>query len=765
MKKSALIIANWQYEDPLLRALVSPCKDAESLAQVLGDGAIGGFEVQVLTNVPSYRVCEETEAFFGDRERDDLLLFYFSGHGVTDDEGQLYYAASNTLHKRLRSTAVAATWVNDIMNECRSRRQVMLLDCCHSGAFARTKAGGAVNTGKYFTGSTPEEGRGKFILTACDAFQYSFEGEAVEGVGTNSVFTDAVIHGLRTGGADTDHDGLITLDELYDYVFHRVRERTPQQTPRKWASDVEGSVVIAANPNPVEAPLPEDLQAAIDSFVAEIREKAVPRLDKFLRGKHRGLALSAHKTLLALATDDSRRVSASAEQCLAAFLRDRADGVIRTDRFEAVAIPPIVLSLKPDSSRPDEGKVETAHLPKEDSASQNTSHFLESMAQQATLEEDECRTAGEDPSPRLAAEIDRASARDSPLTQVPAHLHGEPPPGILGEPSPAIGLHSPKRSSNEERSAQLRSFAKSLAAKVAEDDALKRYITSPAAVSNGMPFNRRSMLFAAGALIAMLVIAAMVWLGFVSWHRTPETSVQTAAVENLGQSKPDQTKPPSVSDTAEPVPSPAEADTSKSPENTSPVPDTSSSKPTAPPVRHISPLKAVASPAIHTPPPQSKTAPPPHISPSQVSTPPIPSTSQSKVSDEPVTGPAAETAANKAPSKVIESSDFSRATHAGPPSLHIILTPEQARALVLSRPPATYPALARAAGVTGTVVVDTHVSRKGTVLSLEILDGPPLLRQAALDALKNWRFKPYLVNGDAVEWRTTINIGFTLTKE
>jgi protein TonB len=51
------------------------------------------------------------------------------------------------------------------------------------------------------------------------------------------------------------------------------------------------------------------------------------------------------------------------------------------------------------------------------------------------------------------------------------------------------------------------------------------------------------------------------------------------------------------------------------------------------------------------------------------------------------------------------------------------------------------------------------------VLSLEVLDGPPLLRQAALDALKNWRFKPYLVNGDAVEWRTTINIGFKLTKE
>jgi len=42
------------------------------------------------------------------------------------------------------------------------------------------------------------------------------------------------VHGLRTGEADRDLDGLISLDELYDYVYDRVRERTPNQTPGKW---------------------------------------------------------------------------------------------------------------------------------------------------------------------------------------------------------------------------------------------------------------------------------------------------------------------------------------------------------------------------------------------------------------------------------------------------------------------------------------------------------------------------------------------------
>lgn len=768
MKKSALIIANWQYEDPLLRALVSPSKDAESLAQVLGDAAIGGFEVQVLTNVPSYRICEETEAFFGERERDDLLLFYFSGHGVTDDEGQLYYAASNTLHKRLRSTAVAATWVNDIMNECRSRRQVMLLDCCHSGAFARTKAGGAVNTGKYFTGASPEEGRGKFILTACDAFQYSFEGEAVEGVGTNSVFTDAVIHGLRTGGADADNDGLVTLDELYDYVFRRVRERTPQQTPRKWASDVEGSVVIAANPNPVEAPLPEDLQSAIDSFVAEIREKAIPRLDKLLRGKHRGLALSAHKTLVALATDDSRRVSAAAEQRLAAIERDRAAGIIRTDRFEALPIPAIVVSSKPDLSGPDAGKTETAPL-STNSAAQSSSPFVQSVSEHGSRKQDQAGAMAEQPSLQLPAEIHQRPAYDAPLAQVPAQMLDDPPAGISSGASPAVGLPAPKWSSDEERSAQLRSFAKSLVGKVAEDDALKHYVALPNSAriegSIRIRFNRRRILLASGALVAMLGVTAIVWWGFVSKHRAPESSARIAAAENPAQPKTDEVNPHSASETPQRVGSTTQAATSRLPEQSSPARDKSISKGTAPHASHVSPSKASASAAVQSQPPQSNTLPSPQPSPTQLTAPPVPSTSQSKVSSEPVAAPAAQPASNKTVSNVIASSDFSRGTHTGPPSLHITLTPEQARALVLSRPPATYPALARAAGVTGTVVVDTHVSRKGTVISLDIIDGPPLLRQAALDTLKNWRFKPYLVNGDAVEWRTTINIGFNLSKE
>ncbi len=315
-KRYALIIANSQYRDPLLRKLVAPSQDAQGLSEVLAEPMISGFQVKSVIDAPSYQVCEEIETFFEDRDHDHLLLLYFSGHGVTDDDGLLYYATANTQSKRLRSTAISAAWVNEVMSRSLSRRQVLLLDCCHSGAFARTKSGSSVNVGRQLAGRTPEEGRGRFVLTASDAFQYSFEGDTIEGNGTLSVFTKAFVQGLRTGCADLDGDGLITLDEIYRYVHQQVREQTPQQSPRKWESDAEGSLVIAFNPQPPEMELPPDLVHSIESFMYEAREKAIPRLDRLMRGKHRGLAIAARKALEALAEDDSRRVSTAAKLCL-----------------------------------------------------------------------------------------------------------------------------------------------------------------------------------------------------------------------------------------------------------------------------------------------------------------------------------------------------------------------------------------------------------------------------------------------------------------
>jgi len=73
-----------------------------------------------------------------------------------------------------------------------------------------------------------------------------------------------------------------------------------------------------------------------------------------------------------------------------------------------------------------------------------------------------------------------------------------------------------------------------------------------------------------------------------------------------------------------------------------------------------------------------------------------------------------------------------------------------------------YPPLARQARIQGNVVLHAIIDKDGRVAQLEVISGHPLLVQSALDAVKQWRYKPTLLNGDPVEVDTTITVTFTM---
>lgn len=73
-----------------------------------------------------------------------------------------------------------------------------------------------------------------------------------------------------------------------------------------------------------------------------------------------------------------------------------------------------------------------------------------------------------------------------------------------------------------------------------------------------------------------------------------------------------------------------------------------------------------------------------------------------------------------------------------------------------------YPPLARQARIQGSVVLHAIIDKDGRVAQLEVISGHPLLVQAALDAVKQWRYKPTTLNGDPVEVDTTITVTFTM---
>jgi protein TonB len=71
-----------------------------------------------------------------------------------------------------------------------------------------------------------------------------------------------------------------------------------------------------------------------------------------------------------------------------------------------------------------------------------------------------------------------------------------------------------------------------------------------------------------------------------------------------------------------------------------------------------------------------------------------------------------------------------------------------------------YPPIARAAHVSGAVVLHAIISKTGTISNLTVISGPEMLRAAAVDAVQNWRYKPYLLNGDPTEVDTQITVNF-----
>ena len=73
-----------------------------------------------------------------------------------------------------------------------------------------------------------------------------------------------------------------------------------------------------------------------------------------------------------------------------------------------------------------------------------------------------------------------------------------------------------------------------------------------------------------------------------------------------------------------------------------------------------------------------------------------------------------------------------------------------------------YPPIAKAARVQGTVVLQATISKQGTIQDLKVISGPAMLQEAALDAVRQWRYKPYLLNNEPVEVETTVNVIFTL---
>jgi periplasmic protein TonB len=80
----------------------------------------------------------------------------------------------------------------------------------------------------------------------------------------------------------------------------------------------------------------------------------------------------------------------------------------------------------------------------------------------------------------------------------------------------------------------------------------------------------------------------------------------------------------------------------------------------------------------------------------------------------------------------------------------------------LSQPKPVYPPIAKSARISGSVVLAATISKNGNIENLRLVSGHPMLVPAAMDAVKQWRYKPYMLNGEPVEVETSITVNFTI---
>ncbi|WP_052808699.1 caspase family protein [Streptomyces cyaneogriseus] len=329
--RHALIIANDRYDDPGLKKLRAPAQDATSLAEVLHDPEIGDFEVEVARNEPAHVIRRRIQGFFNDRRRDDTLVVHFSCHGLKSESGELYFAASDTEPRLLDATAVPAQFVRGCMARTRAGSTVLFLDCCYGGAFSKgsssVRASGDVDVLESFTAEKPPSGRGWAVITASNSMEYAFEGPdlAENAQPRPSVFTHAVVEGLRTGEADLDLDGVVSLDDLYDYVFDHVREQNPNQTPSRTV-EMQGDLHLAYSKHRririVPVDLPPSVRSALGSRNAFARLGAVAELRSRLRNESLPIAEGARQALEEVARNDIRQIA------------DEASGALREVRLQ-----------------------------------------------------------------------------------------------------------------------------------------------------------------------------------------------------------------------------------------------------------------------------------------------------------------------------------------------------------------------------------------------------------------------------------------------
>jgi hypothetical protein len=252
----AVIVGISRYSHPKIPRLTVSDKDARDFADFLltQKKLFRNVHITLLCNEEATRTEVEKNLYYKLRRsgKDDTVIVFLSGHGADDhnNPGEFFFLTYDADPEFLAATSVHMNrqW---FVTKLDSKRVVLIADACHAGGFSTTGTkSGASSLTKFL--SQFKESEGKVFITSSRADEVSNEKAELG----NSLFTYFLIKGLR-GEADTDGDGVITIKEVYDYVYEKTKEATSGVQHPQMEGRLLGSFPLSLNVN-IQISLPPD---------------------------------------------------------------------------------------------------------------------------------------------------------------------------------------------------------------------------------------------------------------------------------------------------------------------------------------------------------------------------------------------------------------------------------------------------------------------------------------------------------------------------
>jgi uncharacterized caspase-like protein len=160
-----------------------------------------------------------TKQLFLQAQPEDIVIFFFSGHGVNN----IFLTYDKSLYFYM---------LKDILKETNAKRRFIFADACHSGTFRQPDNQEA--------SSSPDMGNNVLVFLSSRSGQYSIESRFLK----NGTFTYFLLAGLK-GGADRNKDGYITAKELFNFVYPKVKERSNgRQIPVMWGKFNKNMIIL-----------------------------------------------------------------------------------------------------------------------------------------------------------------------------------------------------------------------------------------------------------------------------------------------------------------------------------------------------------------------------------------------------------------------------------------------------------------------------------------------------------------------------------------